>query len=203
MFTGIITHVGQIISINQFVDKDLALQVSLANNSLSNRSFDIGCSISCNGICLTLIKRESTSAEIHLFFQASKETQDRTTINNWQEGDELNLEFSLRAGDELGGHMVQGHVDCVSKILNIKQVKESWVFEIEIPNKIKKHISKKGSITINGTSLTVNNVYDNFFDINIIPHTFKNTNFNKLKKGDFVNIEIDMIARYLEKLISK
>ncbi len=202
MFTGIVTDIGYIKSINYIDNKDLLLEIALAN-SPKDRKFEIGCSVACNGICLTLIEKKTAALEHALLFQASQETQQKTTIKNWKKGDLINLEFSLRIGDELGGHLVQGHVDCISNIIDIKPSNESWIFFIKTPSQIKKFISQKGSITINGTSLTINHVNHDIFDVNIIPHTFSKTNFHKLKISDPVNIEIDMIARYLEKLITK
>jgi riboflavin synthase len=198
MFTGIITDLGKILKITDNQTKDLIIDIELLKIT-NNRNFDIGCSISCNGICLTLIKKQSNI----LSFQVSQETKNKTTITNWKIGDLINIEFALRVGDELGGHMVLGHIDCVTKIDDIKPNQESWIFSINTPKEINKHISKKGSVTINGTSLTINNISNNQFDVNIIPHTYKNTNFHKLQKDDLVNIEIDMISRYLEKLITK
>ena len=202
MFTGIITHIGQITQLNQSPQQDLVVEIAIQDNNLK-RNLNIGCSIACNGICLTLIAKELQDKQILLKFQASAETQNKTNISSWQIGDLINIEFSLRAGDELGGHMVLGHVDDVSEILDIKTSDESWIFQFKIPQSVSHHISKKGSITINGTSLTVNNVNENYFDVTIIPHTFANTNFSNSKIGDIVNIEIDMIARYLEKLVNK
>lgn len=202
MFTGIITHIGQITELNKSPQQDLVVEIAITETNLK-RNLDIGCSIACNGICLTLIEKNLAAKQILLKFQASAETQNKTNILKWKINDLVNIEFSLRAGDELGGHMVLGHVDDVSKIINISQSDESWIFQFSIPSAVKNHISKKGSITINGTSLTVNNVTESYFDVTIIPHTFDHTNFSQSKIGDMVNIEIDMIARYLEKLIKK
>ena len=127
----------------------------------------------------------------------------KTNIKHWQVGDKINLEFALRMGDELGGHLVAGHVDDVVKILEIKTVNnDSWRFSIELPKNLRKFIAPKGSVVLNGVSLTVNEVFDDNFNINIIKHTFDHTNFSNLKAGDFLNLEVDLIARYLERLVT-
>ncbi|MFT6331798.1 MAG: riboflavin synthase [Lentimonas sp.] len=195
MFTGIITHIAKIQELNSKPNSDL--EIALEINDKIERKLEIGCSISCSGACLTLTKKE----ENLLFFEASNETLSKTTIKNWKIGNEINLEFALRMGDELGGHMVSGHVDKVAKILSIKPAnQDSTIFDIEIPKDLVKFITTKGSIVLNGVSLTINQVFDNSFNVNIISHTLQNTNFRNLKLGDYLNLEIDLIARYLEKL---
>lgn len=202
MFTGIITQIGRVSKIQKIENCDLVVNIILDKTEIK-RNFNIGCSISCNGICLTLVKKEIIDNIIDLQFQASNETISKTNISNWSLNDSINIEFALRVGDELGGHMVSGHIDGVSKVVNIKNSNESKIFKFEIlGKKLIKHISRKGSITINGTSLTVNNVYNNFFDVNIIPHTFNNTNFSEIKINDIVNIEIDMFSKYIENLLN-
>lgn len=200
MFTGIITHLGSVDKILQNEENDLVIELAINKNQVY-RNLDLGCSISCNGICLTLINKELINNKINLKFQASQETINKTNIANWQEEDLINIEFALRMGDEFGGHMVSGHIDCISKVIKISKSKESFIFMFEIDSRFKKYLSKKGSITINGTSITINNVYNNNFDVNIIPHTFQNTNFCRIKEGDIVNIEFDMIGKYLENLL--
>ena len=180
-------------------DDGLDLVLVLKLDDVSNRNLDLGCSIACNGICLTLIKRDQNL----LHFQASKETEDKTTISSWQKGDLINVEFAMRLGDELGGHMVLCHVDVVSEVLDIESSDQSWKFTFAIPAGSNRFISAKGSVTINGTSLTVNEVTKQSFTVNIIPHTFTHTNFQNLKIGQSVNIEYDIIARYLDQLLSK
>ncbi len=197
MFTGIITNLGTIESINQNNKKDLTLKIFLAKDQIK-RKLEIGCSIACNGICLTLIEKKSVGTNFVLSFQASKETCAKTTLSNWQIGQFVNLEFALRVGDELGGHMVLGHVDATCKIKAIKRIKDSHQFAFLAPKNLMKFITPKGSITLNGTSLTVNKVKENYFEINIIWHTFENTVFKTAKIGDELNLEIDAIARYVE-----
>lgn len=193
MFTGIITHLGKVAEIKQNEKSDLLLKISVAQEI--DRKLKIGCSIACNGVCLTLIKQEGTL----LSFQASKETCDKTTLANWQINQEINLEFAMRAGDEFGGHMVLGHVDGIAQIKEIEIIQESKKFTFEAPKDLMKFIAQKGSVTINGTSLTVNEVNKNIFSVNLIPHTIDNTAFKNTAVEDFVNLEIDVIARYILK----
>ena len=191
MFTGIITHLGKISELKKNPKKDLLLKISVFGKI--NRKLVIGCSIACNGICLTLIEQKKSL----LSFQASKETCEKTTLENWKIGEEINLEFALRAGDELGGHMVLGHVDGTAKILAIQPIKDSKKFTFSTKKELIKFIAEKGSVTLNGASLTVNEVEKNSFSVNLIPHTIANTAFKDSAVNDFINLEIDVIARYV------
>ncbi len=191
MFTGIITHLGKISELKKNPKKDLLLKISVVGKI--NRKLVIGCSIACNGICLTLIEQKKSL----LSFQASKETCEKTTLENWKIGEEINLEFALRAGDELGGHMVLGHVDGTAKILAIQPIKDSKKFTFSTKKELIKFIAEKGSVTLNGASLTVNEVEKNSFSVNLIPHTIANTAFKDSAVNDFINLEIDVIARYV------
>ena len=196
MFTGIITHLGLIQSITRDDNKDLLLEILTQHNI--ERTLEIGCSIAINGICLTLTRKETSDISDHLalFFQASDETCQKTTLKDWQKKQEVNLEFALRMGDELGGHMVLGHVDSIAKISAITTIKDSHQFTFEAPHDLMKFIVEKGSVTLNGTSLTVNEVKENSFNVNIIEHTIKHTIFKHAAIGSFVNLEIDALARY-------
>jgi riboflavin synthase len=191
MFTGIITHLGKISELKKNPKKDLLLKISVVGKI--NRKLVIGCSIACNGICLTLIEQKKSL----LSFQASKVTCEITTLENWKIGEEINLEFALRAGDELGGHMVLGHVDGTAKILAIQPIKDSKKFTFSTKKELIKFIAEKGSVTLNGASLTVNEVKKNSFSVNLIPHTIANTAFKDSAVNDFINLEIDVIARYV------
>ena len=201
MFTGIISHQAIINDIKFNSKKDAFLQIKI-NKSQIKRTLKIGCSIACNGICLTLIKKTINYKFLLLDFEASKETCNKTTIKNWQKNQEINLEFAMKINDEFGGHLVQGHIDDIAKIKSIKSIQDSWEFIFSYPQNLQKFIAKKGSITIDGTSLTVNDLCENKFSVNIIKHTFKNTIFKNYQKGDKVNLEIDSIARYLSNLIN-
>lgn len=194
MFTGIITHIGTVSDIKFSNKKDCLLTIFIADKIL--RKLDIGCSIACDGICLTLIKK----AKNLFYFQASKETCDKTTLSKWFIGKKINIEFALRVGDEFGGHIVSGHVDGRAKLKTRKAVKNSveMVFELEKKStNLIKFIAQKGSICINGISLTINKLDKKNFSVNIIPHTLSNTNLAQIKAEDEVNIEIDLIARYI------
>ena len=200
MFTGIITNLANVESLNRNKSQDLLLKIS-TDKSKIERKLEIGCSIACNGVCLTLIEKKIAGKKIIFSFQASNETCDKTTLKNWQIGKEINLEFAMRMGDEFGGHMVLGHVDATSQIKAIKRIKDSHKFTFSAPKNLMKFIAAKGSVTLDGTSLTVNEVEKNQFSINAIEHTLKNTAFKNSQIGDLVNLEIDAIARYVSNLI--
>ncbi len=202
MFTGIITNLATLKKLEFNAKKDAILVLEIKKSNI-DRDLKIGCSIACNGICLTLISQKTLKDNLLLSFQASQETCNKTTLKNWQINQHINIEFSMRLNDEFGGHLVSGHVDDVTKIIAIKNIKESWKFEFKIPKKLEKFIAPKGSITINGTSLTINDVNKKTFAINIIKHTMENTIFQHSKVGDLVNLEIDLISRYLSQLIKK
>ncbi len=199
MFTGIITNLGIVESLSSNKEKDLLIKISTQNKL--DRKLKIGCSISCNGICLTLIKKEISGKKIIFSFQVSEETCKKTNLKNWKIGELINLEFAMQIGDEFGGHMVLGHIDDCVKIISIKKVKDSFKFTLENKKNIRQFISSKCSVALNGVSLTVNEVKNSSFSVNIIPHTIKNTSFKNYKVKDLVNIEIDLIARYLKNLI--
>lgn len=197
MFTGIITHLATVKSLTSLSNQDLLITLELLNQN-ADRNFDIGCSISCNGVCLTLTEKKTEL----LSFQASPETLQKTNIKNWKINDKINLEFALRMGDELGGHLVAGHIDNVAMVKEIKAInQDSWQFLIALPQDLKKFVAPKGSVVLNGVSLTVNEVFDDSFGVNIIKHTFDHTNFSHLKIGDLLNLEVDLIARYLANLV--
>jgi riboflavin synthase len=194
MFTGIITHIAIINDLNFYSNNDLLITLVLVNKS-TNRNLKIGCSIGCDGVCLTLIKKESNS----LFFQASNETLKKTNVKNWKIGNRVNIEFALKIGDELGGNLVSGHIDDVALVQRIEAINnDSWLFSIQLKEDLRKFIVPKGSVVLNGVSLTINEVLKNSFNVNIIKHTFENTNFADLNVGNYLNLEIDLIARYLE-----
>ena len=158
---------------------------------------DLGASICCSGVCLTVTDRSSDSFQVDV----SEETLSRTTLQTWQEGTTVNLERSLRMGDEMGGHIVSGHVDGVAVIENITVVSDSHRLEISLPPLLAGFVAEKGSIALNGVSLTVNSVSENMFCVNIIDYTWKNTNLGDSALGSCLNLEIDMLARYVSRLM--
>ena len=199
MFSGIISELGKIkdIVVDDLKKKDLVVIVS---TKFSPSLVKIGDSISCNGICLTLTK----IAEGSLFnFDISKETLSITTSKKWHIGDLLNIELSTKMGDVLGGHLVTGHVDGLSKLLNISKSLGSCKMVFSMPKDLSDYIIKKGSIAVDGISLTVNKVSSNSFEVNIISHTLSETTLGKIRIGDKVNIEVDIISRYAVSAVKK
>jgi riboflavin synthase len=196
MFTGIILATGRVSSLTE-KGGDLELGVDAA--ALDLERVAIGDSISVQGACLTVTRKEGAC----FYADVSRETMAKTTLGNLRAGSRVNLEPSLRAGDALGGHWVSGHVDTVGKLKTLVQDARSWRLEFELPAALMRFVASKGSICVNGVSLTVNKVEGRCFDVNIIPHTLKVTTLGEIKVDDGVNIEIDVIARYLERLMTK
>ena len=194
MFTGIIESIGIIKSMDN-EGEDLKVNITLSGKKLND--INIGDSISVNGICLTV---KDVNEDL-LSFDISKETLSRTSP--FEISQKLNLETSLRYNGKVSGHFVTGHVDEVGFIRSIEKKDMCEVWGVEVSKKLMKFIPEKGSVALNGTSLTVNYVDENIFYINLIPHTLKSTNLSSLKIGGMVNIEIDMIARYLQNLCTK
>lgn len=199
MFTGIIVAKGELLDIENISgDRIMSFEGKINMKDLS-----LGASLCHNGVCLTII--ESKPLENGNSFwkvQVSQETIDKSTFGDLKKADALNLEPSLRIGDELGGHIVSGHVDGVGTIENIEQILDSHKLTIRAPKEMMPYIAKKGSIAIDGISLTVNDVTNELFFINIIPHTWENTNIGSHNIGDKINLEIDPIARYVERWLS-
>ena len=191
MFSGIIEDIGQV----KYLSKDR--EVIGIETSFSD--IKMGESISCSGVCLTVSKIQKPV----FFSDLSPETLSKTTLSKLKVGDYINLEKSLKMGQDISGHMVFGHVDGLSKIKSITKIKDSWLFEFEADENIIKFLSDKCSIAINGISLTVNDVRKKSFKVAIIPHTWENTSLKFNKVGDLVNTEIDMLARYVFKALKK
>ena len=192
MFSGIIENKGFVLKFEKQKDFRLVLDTNLKYKDIKK-----GSSVCCNGICLTVISKKKKKKFTQLSFDVSQETINCSNFNVIKKGDEINIEKSLRVGDEISGHFVFGHVDDTSKLISIKKVGDSHEIKLEISKKIKKYIAKKGSVSLNGISLTVNQVKNNFIVINIIPFTWLNTNLKGLKIGDRINLEVDMLARYV------
>ena len=199
MFTGIVSHIGIIKKISHPDDWELSVDVINDNNSENDfniNTIPIGASISCSGICLTLKKILNNT----LYFDVSDETREKTNFSTWIVGSLINLEKSLKVGDELGGHFVYGHVDTTGKIQSIEKINGSYKITFFIKDEFIKYFAPKGSVSVDGVSLTINEVSSNTFTVNIIPHTWANTSFLNFDVNTVVNIEIDILARYLERI---
>ena len=194
MFTGIIIDIGVIKKITK-KDEDILLSIYSSNV----KGFTNGMSISCSGICLTVIDFNKSEKGYVFDVYVSKETLSKTNLGNLIEGDHINLEKSLSLGDEMSGHIVQGHIDGVVKIKNIESIGDSKKFCFVVDSNLMKFIAPKGSVSLDGTSLTVNNVYDSEFEINFIPYTLEHTTWKYRNIGDLVNLEVDILARYVLK----
>lgn len=192
MFTGIITDIGELISLDKQGDWQLRIKTHW-----NTKDIDIGASIACSGICLTVLDRKGDYFDV----SASMETVSITTLQTWQLGKKINLERALRVGDELGGHIVSGHVDGIITLSEIKPDNDSYRLKFLIDDKFKGLIASKGSVCIDGISLTVNSVTDSSFDVNIISHTWNETTIGNCVVGDVANLEIDMLARYVARLL--
>jgi len=192
MFTGLIETKGLIDSFQRNED-GMILRLN------HNNSFEVSIndSVSCNGVCLTVVRTDKNSFEVQLV----NETLNRTTAEFWKEKDELNLERALLPSTRMGGHFVQGHVDCVTKILKIKHFDKSSTWTFKMNDDIEKYIVEKGSIALNGVSLTVASKDKNSFDVALIPHTIELTTFGNLTIGDSVNVEVDILGKYIENFL--
>ena len=189
MFTGIVTDVGRVRAVRD-TNRDRRFEIETA---FDLATVDIGASIAHAGCCLTVVEKGVGWFAV----EVSGETLEKTTLGDWVEGRRVNLERAARVGDELGGHIVSGHVDGVGEVLSVETEGGSHRVRIRVPRPLHRFIAPKGSITIEGVSLTVNEVEDDVFGVNLIPHTWEVTTLGGLKPGSRVNLEIDMLARYL------
>jgi riboflavin synthase len=195
MFTGIIQAEG---AIKRIETRQGDWRLSIATGKLDMSDVQIGDSIAADGICLTAIE----IGPHYYVADVSAETLSVTTASEWQQGTSVNLEKALRLQDRLGGHLVSGHVDGVGTVRSVTQDARSWRYTLEAPLALAKYIAAKGSICINGISLTVNHIDGTVFDVNIVPHTRQETTIKHLKPGSKVNLEVDLLARYLERMLS-
>jgi len=193
MFTGLITDVGEVIGTS---GGTFTLRTAYVL-----RPEDAGISICCNGVCLTATSIKPLASGAEFSVDVSNETLAKTTLSEWTTGSRVNLERSLKAGDELGGHIVSGHVDGVAKIVSITQDGASKRFLLEAPEHLSRYIAPKGSVALDGTSLTVNEVSENRFGVNLIPHSLTVTTWGGKTPGDLVNLEVDVFARYVARLM--
>ncbi|MEK9724111.1 MAG: riboflavin synthase [Rhodospirillaceae bacterium] len=191
MFTGIITHIGRVQRIEAAGDTRLEIAVPFATDDLA-----IGASVACSGACMTVVEKGADWFAVSV----SGESLSKTTMGDWREGTAINLERALKAGDELGGHIVSGHVDGVGTQRAVTPEGDSQRMTFEAPAELLRFIAPKGSITVDGVSLTVNEVADPTFGVNVITHTREATTLGALRPGDAVNLEIDMLARYVARL---
>jgi riboflavin synthase len=194
MFTGIITDIGTLREIRPGGDTTFVI-----GTALDTRDLALGASVSCAGVCLTVIDHKDDWFAV----QASAESLARSTLKDWRVGTRINLERALKAGDELGGHLVSGHVDATVEIVERRPEGDSQRFSFRVPNAFAAAIAAKGSVALDGVSLTVNEIQGNRFGVNIIPHTLTHTTFGSAKPGDRVNFELDMLARYVARLLGK
>ena len=191
MFNGIIFNQGKV---DRIFKRKKGINLFIKSN-VSIKRKDLGISVSCDGVCLTLISVKNKNLEFYL----SNETIKRSKFKKIKKGDVINLELPLKKGQNISGHICQGHVDCVSKVKKIKLVDKSYLMEFSINNSQKKNLVNKASILINGVSLTISKITKNGFEVWIIPHTYKFTNLSKLKINSLVNIEIDILSKYVKK----
>ena len=200
MFTGIITDVGRVLSVETRGDTRFTIGTSYDSGGIA-----LGASIACGGACLTVIEKGlAVDDGVPNWFavDVSAETLSKTTLGSWGEGTELNLERALAFGDELGGHLVTGHVDGLAHLVSIRPEGDSHRITIEVPAGLEGYIAQKGSVCLDGVSLTVNEVDDRRFGVNLIPHTWDNTTFRNRKEGDDLNMEVDLLARYVARLMT-
>ncbi len=195
MFTGLITDVGEVRDLRG--DGDLRIRIACGYPA---ESLALGASVACAGVCLTVVARGEEAGRPWFEVDASRETLERTTLGTWRPGTRVNLERALRVGDELGGHIVSGHVDGVARIAGIAPSGDSTEATFEVPADLARYIAPKGSVALDGTSLTVNAVTGARFTVNFIPHTKAHTTWATMQEGDPVNLEIDTLARYVARL---
>ncbi len=193
MFTGIIKDTGEVARIEE---KSGICRVHIGTH-FDVAAMEIGASIACDGCCLTVVDKEGGCFVV----EVSNETLAKTTIGRWAAGTKINLEQSLKVGDELGGHLVTGHVDGLATLESVQPDGDSYRLRIKVPAALASYIAPKGSVALNGISLTVNEVEGEVFGVNIIPHTWDVTTLHALRSGDTLNIEVDMMARYVARIL--
>ncbi|MFQ5622499.1 MAG: riboflavin synthase [Paracoccaceae bacterium] len=196
MFTGIVTDIGTVLATATRGDMHARIGCNYDTDGI-----DIGASIACDGVCLTVVDKRHSAEDGNWFeVDISSETVSKTNLGGWEKDRRVNLERALRLGDELGGHIVTGHVDGLARVVGTEPVGDSLRVRLEAPAELARLIAPKGSVALNGTSLTVNAVEGARFDVNLIPHTLARTTWGSIRAGDDVNLEIDTLARYVARL---
>ena len=194
MFTGLVTDVGEVLKVTERAEGLRQLTIACAYDPAT---IAIGASISCSGVCMTAVMTGSNSFSV----DAAAETLRLTTVGRWQKGTRVNLERSLKMGDELGGHLVSGHVDGLAELIARENLTDMAKLTLRVPKPLAKFITQKGSVALDGVSLTVNDVTADTFSVLIIPHTLAVTTLGALKQGDSLNLEVDVMARYAARLM--
>ena len=194
MFTGIISAIGDIANLEQ---RGGDVRLTIRTGKLGLADVQLGDSIDCNGACLTAVELTGEG----FIADVSVETLNLTTIGTWKTGARINLEKAMQAADRFGGHIVSGHVDGIGEVVSLHEDARSWRFRLRAPRELAKYIAHKGSITLDGTSLTINKVEGSEFELNIVPHTMTHTVMGDYQVGTKVNLEVDLVARYLERLL--
>ena len=197
MFTGIVSDIGEVIAMQPAGEGLHRLKIACGYD---RTSITAGASIACSGVCLTVVGAGEENGRSWFAADAAAETLKVTTVGRWRTGTKINLERALKHGDELGGHMVSGHVDGLAEVLSREDGSDSARFTLRAPSALARFVATKGSVTLDGVSLTVNTVQDHDFSVLIIPHTLKATTLGTLQAGDAVNLEVDMLARYAARL---
>ena len=200
MFTGIITDIGEVIAVEPRAQGLARLTIACGYDP---DSIGVGASIACSGVCLTVVARGKEGNRGWFAVEAAAETLRLTTVGNWRRGTRINLERALKIGDELGGHMVAGHADGLAGVVTREDLTDMARFTLRAPQALTRFIAAKGSVALDGVSLTVNEVADHTFSVLIIPHTLKVTTLGSLAAGDAVNLEVDLMARYVARLIEQ
>ena len=200
MFTGIITDIGEVIAVEPRAQGLARLTIACGYDP---DSIGVGASIACSGVCLTVVARGKEGNRGWFAVEAAAETLRLTTVGNWRRGTRVNLERALKIGDELGGHMIVGHADGLAGVVTREDLTDMARFTLRAPQALTRFIAAKGSVALDGVSLTVNEVADHTFSVLIIPHTLKVTTLGSLAAGDAVNLEVDLMARYVARLMEQ
>ena len=200
MFTGIVTDIGEVVAVEPRAQGLARLKIACGYDP---KTIDVGASIACSGVCLTVVARGEEGKRAWFAVDAAAETLRTTTVGGWQRGTRVNLERALKIGDELGGHIVAGHADGLATVIAREDLTDMARFTLRVPAGLARFIATKGSVALDGVSLTVNEVAGDTFSVLIIPHTLEATTLGRLGAGDAVNLEVDLMARYTARLMER